>query len=58
MVKLDPIYYKGLEIQVLPSSEVEIRELEFDSGILEDLQHDGFTPSSPLEFNLYLNGMV
>lgn len=57
MVKLDPIYYKGLEIQVLPNNEVEIRELTFDADILADLEHDGFAPSSPLEFNLYLNGI-
>lgn len=58
LVKVDPIYFKGQEIQVLPSGEMEINEREFDDQIFDDLKHDGFETSSPLEFNLYLNGLA
>ena len=58
LVKVDPIFFKGQEIQVLPDGEVELRELEFDSEIFDDLKADGFEVASPLEFNLYLNGLA
>jgi hypothetical protein len=37
---------------------VEIRDLEFDSEIFEDLKVDGFVEVNALEFNLYLAGLV
>ena len=58
LVKVDPIFFKGQEIQVLPSGEVEISEREFDEQIFDDLAHDGFEVASPLEFNLYLHGLA
>lgn len=58
LVKVDPIFFKGQEIQISSKGEVELRELEFDSEIFDDLKEDGFEVASPLEFNLYLNGLV
>lgn len=57
LVRVNPIQYTGMEITIHQGGN-EMRELEFDEGIFEDLKVDGFTESSALEFNLYLNGLV
>lgn len=58
LVKVDPIHFIGSEITVSPDGHAALRELEFDQDIFEDLKADGFTEASPLEFNLYLNGLA
>ncbi|MBT1685644.1 hypothetical protein [Dawidia soli] len=57
LVRVNPIQYTGTEITIQEGGN-EMRELEFDEEIFEDLKADGFTASSALEFNLYLNGLV
>ena len=58
LVKVDPLQLKGTKITVQKGSQPEIRELEFDHEIFEDLKADGFEQASPLEFNLYLCGLI
>ena len=58
LVKVDPIFFKGQEIQIMANGEVEIQDREFDEQIFDDLAEDGFDVCSPLEFNLYLHGLV
>jgi hypothetical protein len=58
LVKVNPILFKGAEITVDANGHGELRELEFDQDIFEDLKADEFEEASPLEFNLYLNGLV
>jgi len=58
LVKVNPIHYKGVEITISPDGNSEIRELDFDAEIFEDLKEDGFEAASPLEFNLYLSGLA
>lgn len=58
LVRLNPIHFKGVEITVFKDGKIETRELDFDSGIEEDLNVDGFSPASPLEFNLYWSGLA
>jgi hypothetical protein len=58
LVKVNPITYFGSEITIPKEGEAEFRELEFDAEIFEDLKADGFVEASPLEFNLYLSGLV
>jgi len=58
LVKVDPIHFIGVEITVSPDGHAELREMEFDQEIFEDLKVDGFAEASPLEFNLYLNGLA
>lgn len=58
LVRVNPISYNGTEITLLPTGTKELRELEFDENIEEDLKIDGFKTSSPLEFNLHLAGLV
>ncbi len=58
LVKVNPIHFKGTEITIFKNGESELRELEFDEEIFEDLKADGFETASPLEFNLYLSGLA
>ncbi len=58
LVKVNSIHWKGTEITIFPDGNLELRDLEFDAEIFEDLKEDGFDPASPLEFNLYLSGLV
>jgi hypothetical protein len=57
-VKVNPILFKGLEITRLNSGKAEVRALDFDAHIWEDLEADGFKEASPLEFNLYYAGLI
>lgn len=58
LVRVNPILFTGTEITILDGGELAVREMEFDSEVFEDLKVDGFEPCSPLEFNLYLAGLV
>ena len=58
LVKVNPILFTGVEITLHKSGELEMREMEFDQQIFEDLAEDGFVESSPLEFNLYYSGLA
>ena len=58
LVKLNPIHWKGTELTIDTAGAIEIRELEFDEEIREDLKADGFEPSSAMEFNLYFSGLA
>jgi hypothetical protein len=57
LVKVDPIQFKGAEISISKEG-MEIRDMEFDEEIFEDLKADGFVECSPLEFNLYESGLA
>lgn len=57
LVRVNPIHLKGSEI-VVENETVEIRDLEFDAAIFDDLKADGFVEVNALEFNLYLSGLV
>jgi hypothetical protein len=58
LVKVDPIQFKGAEISISKDGNMEIREMEFDEDIFEDLKADGFGECSSLEFNLYEAGLA
>ena len=58
LVKVDPIQFKGTEISVPNEGDMELRELNFDEEIFDDLKADGFETCSPLEFNLYASGLA
>ncbi len=58
LVKVNPITFFGSEITINVDGPPELRELEFDEEIFDDLKADGFQESSPLEFNLYAAGLV
>jgi hypothetical protein len=57
LVRVNPIFYTGTEITI-QGDAADMREMQFDAEIFEDLKVDGFAKSSALEFNLYLNGLV
>jgi hypothetical protein len=58
IVKVNPYHFTGTEITIPKQGEPSVRELQFDEDIFEDLKADGFTTSSPLEFNLYYSGLA
>lgn len=58
LLKLNPIHLKGTEITISPNQDPELRELEFDAEIYEDLRLDGFQEVNAMEFNLYLSGLL
>ena len=58
LVKVNPLQWKVTEITVYKDQDPDLRELEADDGIFEDLKADGFIEASPLEFNLYLSGLI
>lgn len=58
LVKVNPIHLKGTELIVSEHGEKEVRDLEFDAQIFEDLLADGFIEINPLEFNLYHSGLA
>ena len=58
LVKVNPLQWKVTEITVYKDHDPDLRELEADAGIFEDLKSDGFIEASPLEFNLYLSGLI
>jgi len=58
LVRVNPIRLVATEITLYKDGEPEIRELEVDGEIIEDLKADGFSEASPLEFNLYLTGLA
>ena len=58
IVKVNPIYYNGLELTIPTGGKPELREMEYDAGIFDDLKKDGFAEVSALEFNLYESGLI
>lgn len=57
LVKVNPIFWTGTEL-VVSAEGAEMRDLEFDAQIFDDLKHDGFAEVNALEFNLYLAGLL
>ena len=58
LVKVNPIQLIVTEITVYKDRDPELRELETDAEIFDDLKTDGFTEASAIEFNLYLSGLI
>ena len=57
IVRVNPIHWTGAELSIT-SEGAEMRDLEFDSDIFEDLKADGFMEVNAIEFNLYLAGLL
>lgn len=57
LVQVNPYEFTGTELLISKEGHTQKTEREFDEEIFEDLEADGFEPSSPLEFNLYLKGL-
>lgn len=58
LVKVNPIQLKATEITLEHGQDPVMREVEIDAAIFDDLQADGFVAANPLEFNLYLSGLL
>jgi len=57
LVKVNQEDFTGIELIVHPNGKIEKTDLDFDEEIYEDLKEDDFQPCSPIEFNLYLQGL-
>ena len=57
LVQVNPYEFTGTELLVGKQGHLKKTKREFDEDIFDDLESDGFEPSSPLEFNLYLKGL-
>jgi hypothetical protein len=57
LVKVNPIHLTGTELTVSVGT-AEMRDLEFDGEIFDDLKADGFEQVNAIEFNLYLAGLL
>ena len=57
LVQVNPYEFTGLELLVSKDGAMRKTEREFEEDIFEDLQADGFSPASAMEFNLYLQGL-
>jgi hypothetical protein len=57
IVRVDPIHWIGAELTITDAG-AEMRELELDSEVIEDLKIDGFDEVNAIEFNLYLAGLL
>jgi hypothetical protein len=58
LVKVNPLTFFGAEITLHLNDKPQFRDMEFDADIFEDLKTDGFEEASPIEFNLYLSGLI
>ncbi|MGK7396318.1 MAG: hypothetical protein ACNS62_17205 [Candidatus Cyclobacteriaceae bacterium M3_2C_046] len=57
MVQLNPVTFTGLEL-IIHQNKVKKTKRTFDEEIYKDFEADGFVRANPLEFNLYLKGMI
>lgn len=58
LVKVNPIQLIGTEITISKEGQTQMRDMEFDEEIFDDLNEDKFESCNPIEFNLYLSGLV
>ncbi len=58
LVRVNPVYLKGTELQVHSNGKVDRRDLQFDEAIYTDLAADDFKEASALEFQLYASGLA
>ncbi|MFN7259298.1 MAG: hypothetical protein ACK5TU_05320 [Cyclobacteriaceae bacterium] len=57
IVRVNPIHWTGAELTITDAG-AEMREVELDSEVIEDLKIDGFEEVNAIEFNLYLAGLL
>jgi hypothetical protein len=57
IVRVNPIHWTGAELTITDTG-TEMRELELDNEVIDDLKVDGFEEVNAIEFNLYLAGLL
>ena len=58
LLKVNPIHLNGTELTIPQKGDVDVRNLEFDAQIFDDLKAVGFEEVNAMEFNLYLAGLL
>ena len=57
LVRVNPIQFTASEITITSGGEPDYREFEIDEEFERELTANGYLPSGPLEFNMYLSGL-
>ncbi|MCA6381666.1 MAG: hypothetical protein IM574_09770 [Cytophagales bacterium] len=57
IVRVNPIHWTGAELTITDAG-AEMREVELDSEVIDDLKIYGFKEVNAIEFNLYLAGLL
>ena len=58
LLKINPIHMTGIEIVIPVEGEPESEEFEVPVDYEKSFPEEGYQACNPLEFNLYLNGLV
>lgn len=58
LLQIEPKSLAGMEIIIESGQKMKKTKRVFEADIFEDLEADQFEVCSPLEFNLYLKGLV
>jgi hypothetical protein len=58
LLQIKPKSLVGVELIIDSDNKMKKTKRIFESDIFEDLEEDEFEVCSPLEFNLYLKGLV
>ena len=58
LLKINPIHLTGIEFVIPVKGETESHDVEVPNTFEADLPKEGFEACSPLEFNLYLSGLI
>lgn len=58
LLKVNPIHLTATQITIPTDGDPESEDIEIIADFEKELLKDGFQICSPLEFNLYLNGLV
>jgi hypothetical protein len=58
LIQIEPKSLSGLELIIETDKKIKKTKRIFEADIYDDLEADEFETCSPLEFNLYLKGLV
>ena len=58
LLKINPIHMTGIEIVIPVDGEPESEDFEVPADYEKSFLQQGYEACNPLEFNLYLNGLV
>jgi hypothetical protein len=58
LVQVEPKSLMGLELIIETDQKMKKTKRVYDADIFDELEADEFEACSPLEFNLYLRGLV
>jgi hypothetical protein len=58
LLKINPLTLTGTELRISEKAVVATRDVEVSEDVVTELRSDGFEEVNPMEFNLYLSGLL